>query len=216
MEQLGGKRLSSVHHVHKHLHFYTRTTNRSLTSLRLIRVEVSRIRGLSRLRAQLRLVQCKRAITSLVYLFGECAADKAETDMPWPALEEVDCSSNSIRTLDRSLGLFPHVISLNFSDNGITEVSPQIRSLRALRELNLAHNQIVSLRPFMDTSVTTPYASPIAHHLDGRDGYKHVARFVTPLTAGAQQSLLARATCNCFVLLCFFCWPPPNTGALSS
>jgi len=122
---------------------------RGLTALRLVRVEVSRIAGIHRLRAQLQSVECRRAMTSLAYLFCGCASDRVEVEMPWSALAVVNCASNSIRELDRSLGLFPHALDLNFADNGIGELSPALRGMRALVTLNLAHNQIRSLGPLL-------------------------------------------------------------------
>jgi Leucine-rich repeat (LRR) protein len=88
-------------------------------------------------------------MTSLACLFCECAADRTEVEMPWSALEVIDCTSNSIRELDRSLGLFPHVLELNISDNGISELSPAIRNLRALTMLSLAQNEISSIRALL-------------------------------------------------------------------
>lgn len=114
-----------------------------------MRVEDQRVLGIHRLRAQLKQIVCKRAISSLAYFFCECAADSVESEMPWSALEDISCVSKSVTDLDRALGVLPRAVRLNLHDNNITELSSQLVCLRALEELVFSCNQIVTLRPLL-------------------------------------------------------------------
>eukprot|EP00040_Diaphanoeca_grandis_P035364 m.222201 g.222201 ORF g.222201 m.222201 type:complete len:1248 (+) comp33366_c1_seq1:150-3893(+) len=119
---------------------------RSLTSLRLVRVDVQRVYGIQRMRAQLRRIHCRRSLHSLSFLLGKCAADQAESENPWPALEFMDCSSNSIQSMDGALHLIPSVKHLDLSDNNIDEIPADIRKMIGLTQLNLGYNSIVSIK----------------------------------------------------------------------
>eukprot|EP00039_Didymoeca_costata_P005001 m.77555 g.77555 ORF g.77555 m.77555 type:complete len:1273 (+) comp12631_c0_seq4:267-4085(+) len=131
---------------------------RSLQELRIIKVDAERIRGLQYLRSQIKRVQCRRSIPSLYYFFGACAGDEVTRNLPWSALEYLDCSGNSLPDMEYSLKMFTNLEVLNLSDNNIAEISTDIKFLRNLTELNLNYNRIESLRPLVQPDVSPALA----------------------------------------------------------
>ena len=150
--------------------------------LRLVRVDAKRVYGIQRIRAQLKSITCRRSLDSLSYFFARCAADQVESDNPWSALEEVDCSSNTIHTMDGALTLFPVVKTLDLSDNSIEELSDGVRKMHALTQLNLGYNQISSLKALSHPESQTLHRLSILVLCNNKIGSLHGIECLTGLT----------------------------------
>ena len=147
-----------------------------------MRVDAKRVYGIQRIRAQLQSITCRRSLDSLSYFFARCAADQAESDNPWSALEEVDCSSNTIHTMDGALTLFPVVKTLDLSDNSIEELSDGLRKMHNLAQLNLGYNQISSLKALSHPESQSLHRLSILVLCNNRIGSLHGVECLTGLT----------------------------------
>ena len=126
---------------------------RAIVELRLVRVEAERLVGLQDFRPQMQALHCYRCLPSLRFFFATCAGDAVESARPWSGLRHVHCGGNAVRAMDGTLGLMPFVRTLDLSDNGLTEVTDDVRHLHSLETLNLGYNRIASLRPFSTLAV---------------------------------------------------------------
>lgn len=127
---------------------------RSLTELRLTKIDSERLWGVQYLRAQLTALQCRRSLQSLYLFFGRCAGDQVESSRPWSSLQTVDCSGNGLTSMEKCLKMFPVVRKLDLSDNSIEEISHDIREMTNLVEINLNYNKILSLRVLVQLDIS--------------------------------------------------------------
>lgn len=132
---------------------------RSLTELRLTKIDTGRLLGVQYLRAQLTKLQCRRSLQSLYLFFGRCAGDQVESSRPWSSLLNVDCSGNGLTSIEKCLKMFPQVRKLDLSDNSFEEISHDIKKMTKLVELNLNYNKIVSLRVLVQLDVSPALAN---------------------------------------------------------
>lgn len=116
---------------------------RNLRRLEIQRIPIEQIVGIQRVRAHLQELICSKSISSVEAIIAHCGGDNA-TGFLWNELKKADFSYNHLKTIDCSLEFVSNLQELNLSHNQIVSVDA-IKWLPNLKKLNLSFNSLIHI-----------------------------------------------------------------------
>lgn len=119
------------------------TKFRNLRRLEIQRIPIEQVVGIQRLRAHLQEIICSKSISSVKDIITHCGGDKANGFL-WNELKMADFSYNGLKTIDCSLEFASNLQQLNLSHNQIVSVDA-IKWLPNLKKLNLSYNSLTHI-----------------------------------------------------------------------
>lgn len=120
---------------------------RYLQTLEIQRIPIKQIIGIQQLRQQLQEIICiKKCITSVKDIITDCGGDNTN-GFVWNELKVADFSSNGLTSIDCSLEFAPWLQNLNLSHNQIVSVDA-LKWLPHLKVLDLSFNKLVYIPTF--------------------------------------------------------------------
>ncbi|XP_049624256.1 serine/threonine-protein kinase 11-interacting protein [Suncus etruscus] len=115
---------------------------KSLRTLELRGIPLSRLHGLRSIYSQLETLICHKSLQALEDLLSSCGGDFCSA-LPWLALQSADFSYNTLTALDSSLSLLSAVRFLNLSHNRVQDCEDFLRDLSELCHLDISYNHLL-------------------------------------------------------------------------